>query len=616
MSRIKILPEIISNKIAAGEVVERPASVVKELVENAIDAQSTRIMVEIEKGGRSMIRISDNGMGMNHDDALLSLERYATSKIHNDSDLFSIQTLGFRGEALPSIASVSRFSMITRDELSETGVHIQVDGGKIKKVSEIGAPTGTMITVQQLFYNTPARRKFLKSVNTEMGHIAETVASIALGCSKSRFRLHHNGKTVKDWPLAPDPFDRVLSVLGRDMRGALHKIAFETMDVSISGWISAPTITRSTSQKIYLYVNGRYIRDRGLQHALFEGYRGRLMKGRFPVAVLFIDVPFEQLDVNVHPTKHEVRFSGYRNVYDALKAAVFKSWDDIERSKWELAETPAIDNIEQESSFVLPPSPKERDIPLWKAQTKKPPVNTGVLHNKGKAIVSEPVSEYRVTEQHISDSKETSFSDPEKKTGKEENREFGRLKVLGQFHDTYIICESDNGLMLIDQHAAHERILYEKFKTRSSTNPYPAQKLLIPETFDIGYREASVLEKLIPDFKHFGLEVEPFGGNTFVVKSVPSLISDQEVMPLILSMVDKVMDMGFSQGIEQVLEECLIIMACHGAIRANHSLSDIEMKTLLDQLDQCNNPSHCPHGRPTWISWTLNSLEKSFKRII
>ncbi len=615
MSRIKILPEIISNKIAAGEVVERPASVVKELVENAIDAKSTRIMVEIEKGGRSMIRISDNGIGMNHDEALLSLERYATSKIHNDSDLFSIQTLGFRGEALPSIASVSRFSMITRDEASETGIHIQVDGGKIKKVSEIGAPTGTMITIKQLFYNTPARRKFLKSINTEMGHIAETVASIALGWPESQFRLNHNDKKVKDWPLAPDPFGRVLSVLGRDMRGALHKITFETEDVSISGWISAPTITRSTSQKIYLYVNGRYIRDRGLQHALFEGYRGRLMKGRFPVAVLFIDVPFEQLDVNVHPTKHEVRFSGYRNVYEALKAAVFKSWDSIEKSKWKHAEAPAIDNSDQES-FVMSPPPKERDIPLWKGQTKRLPFTSDTLRSKGKAIVSEPAKDYSATEQHASAGRETSFADTERAVGKEEGRKFGRLKVLGQFHNTYIICESDSGLMLIDQHAAHERILYEKLKTRSSTNPYPAQKLLIPETFDIGYREASVLEKLIPDFKQFGLEVEPFGGNTFVVKSVPALISDHEVSPLILSMVEKVMDMGFSQGIQQVLEECLIIMACHGAIRANHSLSDIEMKALLDQLDQCDNPSHCPHGRPTWISWTLNSLEKSFKRIV
>ena len=333
MSRIKILPEILSNKIAAGEVVERPASVVKELLENSIDAGSTRIIIDIENGGRSLIRISDNGSGMNHDDALLSIERYATSKIHNDTDLFSIRTLGFRGEALPSIASVSRFSMITRDRDSETGTHILADGGRIRNVSEAGTPIGTMIEVKQLFFNTPARRKFLKSTNTEMGHIAETISGVALGRPEIGFQLVHNGKKIKTWPLAKDPFDRVSAVFGQDIRSDLHEIELKTEDASVFGWISSPSLTRSSSQKIYLYVNGRFIRDRGLQHALFEGYRGRLMKGRFPVAVLFIQVPYEQLDVNVHPTKHEVRFTGYRKVYETLKASVFKAWDRIDHPK-------------------------------------------------------------------------------------------------------------------------------------------------------------------------------------------------------------------------------------------------------------------------------------------
>jgi len=295
MSRIKILPEILSNKIAAGEVVVRPASVVKELVENALDAHSRRIIVEVEKGGRALIRVSDNGIGMSHDDALLALERYATSKIYTDRDLFSINTLGFRGEALPSIAAVSRFEMITRAQDEDAGTEISVDGGKIKKVSETGAPTGTMLTVRQLFFNTPARRKFLKSVTTEMSHIADTVARIALAQPDVQFRLIHNNKTVKDWPAVESPRQRVIDVVGRDVQDNLHPIQYARPGIKISGWVSTPRVTRSTSRGMYMYVNRRFVRDRIIQHALFQGYSQRLVKGQFPVAVVFIDVAHQRI---------------------------------------------------------------------------------------------------------------------------------------------------------------------------------------------------------------------------------------------------------------------------------------------------------------------------------
>ncbi len=334
MSRIKILPEILSNKIAAGEVVERPASVVKELVENSLDARSRRIIVEVEKGGRSLIRVSDNGIGMGHDDALLALERYATSKIYTDQDLFSISTLGFRGEALPSIAAVSRFEMVTRHQDADSGTEILVDGGKIKKVSETGAPTGTMITVRQLFFNTPARRKFLKSVATEMSHIADNVARIALARFDVQFRLVHNNKTVKDWPAAASPFQRITDVVGNDLQNELHPMEFSRPGVSISGWISSPRVTRSTSRGMYVYVNQRFIRDRIIQHALFQGYSQRLVKGQFPVAVVFIDVAPETVDVNVHPTKNEVRFSRQHDVHSAVKQAVSKTLYEVDRPNW------------------------------------------------------------------------------------------------------------------------------------------------------------------------------------------------------------------------------------------------------------------------------------------
>ena len=334
MSKIKILPEILSNKIAAGEVVERPASVVKELVENSLDADSSRIIVDVVQGGRSLIRVSDNGSGMNHDDALLSLERYATSKIYKDQDLFSINTLGFRGEALPSIASVSRFQLITRDKSADTGTEILVDGGKIKNVMEVGAPPGTMVSVKQLFFNTPARRKFLKTIGTEMSHIADRVASIALGHPEVQFRLTHNEKIVKDWPIATASFDRVVDVLGNVLRNDLHAVESQTGGVSISGWISSPRENRRTSQAIYIYVNGRFVRDRIVQHALFEGYSQRLVKGQFPIAVLFINVPFDEVDVNVHPTKNEVRFARQKDVHEAVRRTVAQTLYEVDRPGW------------------------------------------------------------------------------------------------------------------------------------------------------------------------------------------------------------------------------------------------------------------------------------------
>jgi len=616
MSKIKILPEILSNKIAAGEVVERPASVVKELLENSIDADSTRIIIDIENGGRSLIRVSDNGSGMNHDDALLSIERYATSKIHNDADLFSIRTLGFRGEALPSIASVSRFSMITRDRESETGTHILADGGRIRNVSETGAPIGTMIEVKQLFFNTPARRKFLKSTNTEMGHIAETISGIALGRPKIGFQLLHNGKKIKNWPLATDPFDRVSAVFGQDIRSDLHGIQLKTEDASVSGWISSPSLTRSSSQKIYLYVNGRFIRDRGLQHALFEGYRGRLMKGRFPVAVLFIQVPVEQLDVNVHPTKHEVRFAGYRKVYETLKASVFKVWDGIDHpkkrsfasEKWisgSAPEAPPIHSSDSSSKSRY----EEKEIPFQRRYHK---ASFEIIQPSEQEVsIAETTHKYHKTQKDLSIK-----TDKSEEEGFQDKSILSSINVIGQLHNTYIICESENEMVIIDQHAAHERILFEQLKKKSLRSSSPAQKYLIPETVDLGFKESAILEKLIPGLAEFGLEIEPFGGCTFAIKSAPEIISDKEIKPLILEIVDKIGDIGFSEGIERTMDNCLILMACHGSIRAGQRLSEREIKALVDQLECCENTQHCPHGRPIRVSWQLAVLEKKFKRIV
>jgi len=593
MSKIQILPEILSNKIAAGEVVERPASVVKELLENALDAGSKRIIIEIEQGGKSLIRVSDNGSGMNQDDALLSIERYATSKIFSDSDLFAIKTLGFRGEALPSIASVSRFQLVTRDENSQTGTSLFIDGGKITKVTETGAPTGTMITIRQLFYNTPARRKFLKTINTEMSHVADTVVRIAMSRHDVAFKLLHNNKQLKNWPVVQNPLDRAVDVLGSNIRNDLHKIINNGADSILTGWISAPGIARSTARGIYLFVNGRFVRDRMVQHALFKGYAGRLMKGQFPVAVLFLKIPFDQVDINVHPAKAEVKFAEQTKIHDAIVKSVEQTLKIADRPKWtEATPCPAKDSyvsgIEHEYGYIK----KKEDSPPKLFIDKE---NFSSINRKDE-ILSLP----QKAEQSPLWAK-SSFRD---------------LKIIGQLHNTYILCESDEGLVILDQHAAHERIIFEKLKARRKGLPIESQKLLIPETIDLSYREAEILAKILQELQKFGLEIEPFGGNTFVVKAIPSLLANREAQPLIIEIVEKLAETGFASGISNAIDECLIIMACHGSIRAKQHLLDEQIQAILDQLDECEKPSCCPHGRPIWLNWSIKTFEKSFKRVL
>ena len=642
MSKIKILPEILSNKIAAGEVVERPASVVKELVENALDAGSSRIIVDISQGGRSLIRVSDNGIGMSHDDALLALERYATSKIYQDQDLFAIQTLGFRGEALPSIASVSRFNLITRDQSAAAGTEIMVDGGRIKNVAEVGAPPGTMVTVRQLFFNTPARRKFLKTVATELGHIADRIASIALGHPGVQFRLTHNDKIVKNWPKTTAAIDRVVDVLGKDFKNDLHAINSQTNGISVDGWISSPRTTRRTSRAIYMYVNGRFVRDRVGQHALLEGYSQRLVKGRFPVAVIFIRVPFDEVDVNVHPTKNEVRFARQRDVHEAVRQTVAQTLDEVDRPAWgptaassdsgfsaadrakkkEFGSGPSTSSDEanaevgeEKMEFGSGPSTSSDEANAEFGRNKAD------VHARFESPYDDKASGSRLLDESAIRNPQpvirTSHPAPRSTQASIwQKKRFGDMRVIGQLHNTYIVCEAEAGLILIDQHAAHERILFEMFSARSADRKQAVQRLLVPETIELGFREAGALAKILLDLTQLGLEIEPFGGNTFVVKAVPLLLAERDVKPLIVDIVEKIVEIGSCPGLAQTLDQCRMIMACHGAIRAHQALSEKQIKGLLSQLDDCQNPSHCPHGRPTWLRWELRALEKSFQRVV
>ncbi len=623
MSRIRILPEILSNKIAAGEVVERPASVVKELVENALDAGSTQITVEIKSGGKSLIQIADDGVGMSHDDALLALERYATSKIHTDEDLFAIRTLGFRGEALPSIASVSRFTLITREASADIGTGIEVAGGTIKNVTEVGAPPGTLIRVQNLFYNTPARRKFLKATTTETAHVADTLTRVALSWPQVQFKLIHNGKTVKHWIRVTDARQRVIDILGKDVKNALLPVSAQTPAVKVEGWVAGPEVTRSTGRGLFVFVNGRFVKDRIVQHALFQAYKGRLMKGRYPLGVLFITLAFDQVDVNVHPTKHEVRFADANRVHFAVEQGIRKALADRQRP----GDPPAAAaDALFEPGTPYQPAYNESNVTV-RSQGAAPAREPGgratsqPLRSRAEwAKVMSPEPEYapQIQKDHGEPD-----ARPAVNTGVAAEQQslwqqarFADLKVVGQIRNTYLICEADDGLILIDQHAAHERVYFEMLQKRRANTRAPSQKLLVPETLEFSHREAEILERLIGELAPYGLEIAPFGGTTFVVSAVPVILANRPMEPLVRELVEKMADVGFGDGLAGVIDDCLAVMACHSVIRARQPLTELQIKTLLKQLDTCENPSNCPHGRPTWLHWDWRFIEKSFKRIV
>jgi len=601
MKSIRKLPEIIANKIAAGEVVERPVSVVKELLENAIDANSTRVRIDIEKGGEQLIRLSDNGIGMHRNNALLSLERHATSKIFSDSDLFAIKTLGFRGEALPSIAAISKMVMVTRPKECDIGTEIQIEGGKVMQVSDAGAPSGTFISVKDLFFNTPARKKYMKSNRTEIAHIIDYLSNVAVGFPSIHFKLFHNSKAVKNWPQTKNNSDRIANVMGDDLYKKLYPIEFKNDYVSIEGYVASPETSRKSSSHV-IFVNGRVVTDRFIQHAILEGYRGKILKGHYPVVVLFLTVPFEDVDVNVHPAKLTVRFVHQGRIYQAIVQAVQNGLVKIRRSPWQSnPEKPSIPEPMQTSGSQNDKAVPEKfvyDLPEPTQDFKNNTVHEEffpVAYTSQPALIPEP---------------------DEKQFNSDKPIHFGNLQVLGQLQKTYIICDNGHSMFLIDQHAAHERVVYERLKHAYASQKLPVQRLLIPETIELNYQQTLIFENLIPEIQKMGFDIEPFGQNTFVVKAVPDILTGKDIKALIHEMAQSLPDIKNTAPVAQAIDNCLILMACHSAIRAGQRLVSDEIKKLLNALDRCEHPSQCPHGRPTCIQWDRTEIEKKFKRIV
>jgi DNA mismatch repair protein MutL len=553
-TKIRVLPAEVAGKIAAGEVIERPASVVKELVENALDAQSRVITVEIEEGGKRSIAVMDDGEGMAPSDALLALERHATSKIYDEGDLAAIRTLGFRGEALPSIAAVSRLSLITRRHDALSGTQVVVEGGDLKGVEEIGSPPGTRVEAADLFYNLPARRKFLKGVQSEMAHIIEVITRQALVDSSVGFVLKHNKRVLFNLPSTQDEQSRIRAILGKEVVSRLVRVQRTHGLGELRGWATLPDYCRGTAKGIYIYVNGRYIRDKLISHAIAEAYRGVIPARMYPVVILFISVSLSEVDVNCHPAKIEVRFKKgadiHRLVLDSLKGALTNPREARPSEQSEIKEQRA----PYVAALSLAPAPEMIPSPSW--------------------------------------------------------------RMVGQIKGTYLVVEGDEGVMIIDQHAAHERILYERLKNalHGDGGRLSQQPFLIPQPIELTRQEKELLIENRTALARVGLELEEFGERSVVVQSIPSFLQGEDLRALLEALGEELVEWGEGGTVEHVLDRICMLLACRGAIKANQRVQEEEVKSLLAQWEEGAQPTTCPHGRPLLVKWGWREFERWFRR--
>ena len=601
MARIKVLPENLCNQIAAGEVVERPAAVVKELVENSLDASARKISIHVLKGGRSEVRVTDDGCGMSPDDALLALERHATSKIHTVRDLQAVRTLGFRGEALPSIAAVSRFEMITREREAVSATRIQVEGGTLCGVEETGAPPGTTITVRDLFFNLPARRKFLRSPDTEWAHVVDLVFRQALAHPQVHFQLNHPGRRSYDFPKSADLAQRAAQVLGHQTARALIPVEAEGSTVRIRGLLGPPELHRSNTRSLFLFVNHRPVKDKLLHHALLSAYDTLVPKGRYPVAVLFVDLPPELVDVNVHPTKREVRFRRPSQVLEAVRGAAGEALSRTRRAGWNRPLADPRQLLDSTRPYLLRET-QTTPSPAFAAEAPAPA--------KGE---EPPAPDFKGAQM--------SFPGTDSPTGlsrREPENEaegsglaFSNLRILGQLAASYILLEAPDGLVIIDQHAAHERICFDRLCERE--RPVLSQRLTRPAVVELLPLEAEALNRWLPELEASGFEIEPFGGHSFVVHAVPAVLGGVDPAEILRTAAEATPRDEKAPKLD-LLSRLAKTAACHGSVRAGQKLSHDEIRRLLEDLDRSRLPGTCPHGRPLWWKISTKEIERYFHR--
>ena len=647
-SVIRILPEAVANKIAAGEVVERPASVVKELMENSVDAGGERVEVAVEAGGKRLVRVVDDGCGMTHDDALLAFERHSTSKIRSAEDLFQISTLGFRGEALPSIAAVSRLELETRHASESSGTRVEVAGGRLRDVKEIAWSRGTRVEVRDLFFNTPARRKFLKSESTELGHIATLVTHYALAHFQKSFRLTSLTNEILNVSPVASARERVYQVMGHQLLEQLVEIspverrmsaalAAETAEegeqpeepvvVRVSGFVSRPEVQKLNRNQIYFFVNRRLVRDRLILHAITEAYRNILPASVFPVALIFLELPASEVDVNVHPSKTEVRFRRAAFLHDLVRDSIRQALvaarpvaafpipkasrapspdlDEAEAAERISEEPPLLRGAEVRVPRSVPAAPRgTRDFQL---SSPRPAPETGTLPLEGAAlsvyeppVPSPPTTVEREGEVAPAGSGVSEFP--------------ADLHPLGQVQDSFIVATNAEGLWIIDQHVAHERVLFERHLRQRREKKVEGQRLLLPIIVGLTPQQLAAFQDIAEELDANGFEVEPFGQRTVAVKTSPAEIRADEVERLLLEILESVGREAHGLSLDDLRLKIATSVACHAAIKVNMPLERKKMEWLLRELGKTECPMSCPHGRPIVLRYGLKEIQKAFKR--
>ncbi len=616
MSAIRKLPATLVNRIAAGECVERPASVVKELVENALDAGARQIEILIEAGGRERICVRDDGCGIGRDDLPLAVEPHATSKIAGDDDLFRIRTLGFRGEALASIASVSRLELTSRTPDSDVAWRLRVEGGRRGEPEPCAAPVGTSVDVRDLFYCVPARQKFLRTAQTEMGHITEQLARLALPHPRVAFRLMHGKRCVHELPATDSVRERIASFYTDALAAALLPVHRESPGLRIEGWIAPPAESRGSGKWEYVFVNGRYVRDRFVSHAVREAYRSLIEPGRYPVVFLFLEIDPAAVDVNVHPTKIEVRWRDSNFVHSQVLLALRER---LSRETLDHALAPADDEARRERirramvDFFLHSRPQAAPDSAKVAQKPRPGRPAEPPEHKPAPDVLSLRSQ--PTQPALPIGVEPPAVEPLPRSGPAEAPALERRPIAVQVHNMYIVAETPDGLLIIDQHALHERILYEQLRERIATRPLESQRLLMPEMIDVPGDRLAVLEEHADLLRRLGIELTPAGPQTVALQAFPTFLGERVDRPaFVRDLLDRLSEAGRRPDTETLIHDVLDMMACKAAVKFGDPLSDDEIAALLEQRELAERSSHCPHGRPTTLHLTLRELERQFHR--
>lgn len=573
MGNIKVLDDELISKIAAGEVIERPASVIKELIENSIDAGAKNITIELKEGGKSFIKVQDDGTGMDEEDATVAFDRHSTSKITSEKDLFDINSLGFRGEALASIASVAEVVMKTKIAKSIIGTRVEINGNEVL-VSEIGCPKGTLIRVKNLFYNTPARKKYLKTIDAELTIVLDIVTRFALGYPNIFFKLIHNGREILACPATTNTRNNIANIYGRHAAKELLQVNFASANIEIMGFISKPTTTKPNKSYQSIFVNNRYISNKTISDAIHDAYHSLLMKNRHPIAILHVNIEPDKIDVNVHPTKREIRLSKEQEVYDAVFNAIRKTLRDEN----------------------LIPEVKVKDSQQEVLITKK---------EIGKKDGEEETQKYKPKEQG-----QTLLKD--EKSKKVITKNLPDMRIVGQVQDSFIVADSEQGMYLIDQHAAEERVNYEKFMAQLKDKNVGVQQLLNAIVVELSPKESKIVEKNLELLNKLGFKTQEFGKNSFVVRTFPTILAKQQDKELFMDIVAE-LD-RYKNKIDDEKERLIIMKACKASVKANDVLTMPQMTKLIEALSVCEFPYSCPHGRPTIINFTRSDLEKKFKR--